>query len=64
METFCEQNDLELKALKEVHYLCIQLQKMMHEDLLSGGKSGDSGAGGKLRFDFAKDTFKSPSSSQ
>lgn len=31
---FCSQNFLQVKAIKEVHFLCLQLEKMMKEDVL------------------------------
>ena len=34
IETFCQENALQLKAVKEVHFLCLQLEKMMKEDVI------------------------------
>ena len=34
MEEFCEENNLLLKSMKEIHYLCIQLEKMLREDIV------------------------------
>ena len=48
MTEFSEENHLLLKSVKEVHYLCIQLEKMMIEDIV---KSAD---GMKLRFESSK----------
>ena len=31
---FCEQNGLVTKAIKEIHFLCLQLEKMMKEDII------------------------------
>lgn len=31
METFCIENHLQVKALKEVHYLCLQLERLLNE---------------------------------
>ncbi len=35
IQEFCEANHLHLKQMKEVHYLCLQLETMMKEDVLS-----------------------------
>lgn len=31
MEVFCSQNNLQVKAVKEVHYLCLQLERLLHD---------------------------------
>jgi hypothetical protein len=31
MEEFCSQNNLQVKAIKEVHYLCLQLERLINE---------------------------------
>jgi hypothetical protein len=31
MEEFCLQNNLQVKAIKEVHYLCLQLERLLYE---------------------------------
>ena len=33
MKAFCEQNQLQLKSMKEVHALCLQLQKLVQTEL-------------------------------
>lgn len=38
MEEFCMDNKLQVKAIKEVHYLCLQLEKLMNEVSISEEK--------------------------
>lgn len=39
IELFCQQNFLLAKQMKEVHYLCIQLETMMLDDILVSGSN-------------------------
>ena len=34
IQEFCSCNYLQIKAIKEVHFLCLQLEKMMREDIM------------------------------
>ena len=58
MQTFCEQNYLQLKSIKEVHYLCIQLQRMFTQELLAKDQVVNE------KFDFTKDAFERPTNQQ
>ena len=31
MERFCRENNLQVKAMKEVHYLCLQLERLVND---------------------------------
>jgi hypothetical protein len=39
MEEFCMSNNLQIKAIKEVHYLCLQLERLINEALISEEKT-------------------------
>jgi hypothetical protein len=43
-----------VKAAKEVHFLCLQLEKMMKEDILKDEQSGPAMP------DFGTDSFQQP----
>jgi hypothetical protein len=34
MQEFCTENMLLMKSMKEIHYLCLQLEKMLQEDIV------------------------------
>jgi phosphosulfolactate synthase (CoM biosynthesis protein A) len=39
MEKFCAENNLQVKAIKEVHYLCLQLERLIFEATKNEQKS-------------------------
>ena len=53
IEQFCIEHSLQLKAMKEVHFLCLQLEKMMIEDVLVDSQIINKG--------FKTDVFEQPS---
>lgn len=54
MEKFCRENKLQPKAIKEVHYLCLQLQRIFFalEEI--------PGLEENKKFNLASDTIKMP----
>lgn len=54
IEKFCADHHLQVKATKEVHFLCLQLEKMMKEDILKDEQSGPAMP------DFGTDRFQQP----
>lgn len=50
---FCQENALQVKAIKEVHFLCIQIEKMMKEDVIINENTAASK-------DFKTDQFSVP----
>ena len=54
IEQFCAANRLHLKQIKEVHFLCLQLETMMREEVLLNGKM-------TISKQFVSDSFDIPS---
>lgn len=38
MDKFCFENNLQIKAIKEVHYLCLQLERLMFDATKNEGQ--------------------------
>lgn len=53
MAQFCQQEALLLKSMKEIHFLCLQLEKLMREDILKDNAQIE-------RLDFNSTTFEQP----
>mmetsp|Transcript_2254 Transcript_2254/g.3888 ORF Transcript_2254/g.3888 Transcript_2254/m.3888 type:complete len:115 (+) Transcript_2254:367-711(+) len=59
IEKYCAENFLQVKAVKEIHYLSIQLEKMMKEEL-----EGQLEEQQNLGRSFAETVFEQPSDSE
>jgi hypothetical protein len=55
IEQFCNENSLQVKPMKEIHFLCLQLEKMMQDDIIVD-KSPDN----PNNKSFARNEFEQP----